>query len=324
MRSGGIIGRIVSGVGAAARRHADKLPAAARCAGRPRASALTGETGGATQETLQQIRQLYGLDQPLYRQFLIYVFNVLHGDFGIRSISTRPSRSSSSKRLGPTILLICSSLVSAVSVGLLLGALAAQRPAGMLSNVISVLSLVGFSAPVFWTGIILLLVFASWIPLFPVQGMVDPRISGGLLPRSVDVLHHLVLPALTLGSVYLAQYSRLARTGMIEALGSDYIRTARAKGVSERSVVYKHALRNAILPVVTVAGVHVSQLLAGAVLVETVFGWPGMGRLAYESILRRDVPLMLGILFFAALLVIVANILTDLTYRAVDPRIGVR
>ena len=323
MRSGSIIGRIVSGLVLLFAVTLFNFMLLHAAPGDP-AIALTGETGGATQETLQQIRQLYGLDQPLYWQFLIYAANVLHGDFGNSIYFNAPVTQLILERLRPTILLIGSSLVSAVSVGLLLGALAAQKPSGMLSNAISVLSLVGFSAPVFWTGIILLLVFASWIPLFPVQGMVDPRVSGGLLPRSLDVLHHLVLPAITLGSIYLAQYSRLARTGMIEALGSDYVRTARAKGVSERSVVYKHALRNAILPVVTVAGVHVSQLLAGAVLVETVFGWPGMGRLAYESILRRDVPLMLGILFFAALLVISANILTDLVYRAVDPRIGVR
>ncbi len=201
---------------------------------------------------------------------------------------------------------------------------AALRGEKRWKGMYTILSLVGFSAPVFWTGIILLLVFASWIPLFPVQGMTDPRISGGFLVQGLDVLCHLVLPALTLGSVYLAQYSRLSRTSMLEALSADYIRTARAKGVRERSVVYRHALRNAILPIVTVVGVQVSHLLAGAVLVETVFGWPGMGRLAYESILRRDAPLMLGILFFTALLVIAANILTDIVYRAVDPRIRAR
>jgi peptide/nickel transport system permease protein len=151
--------------------------------------------------------------------------------------------------------------------------------------------------------------------------MIDPRTPDGLLPQTLDILRHLMLPAFTLASVYLAQYSRLSRTSMMEALGADYVRTARAKGLSERVVVYKHALRNAILPIVTVAGVQVSHLLAGAVLVETVFGWPGMGRLAYESILRRDAPLMLGILFCTAVLVIVVNTLTDLLYRVIDPRI---
>jgi peptide/nickel transport system permease protein len=288
------------------------------------AEALAGATGGATLEGLTEIRKLYGLDQPLYWQFLLYAGNILHGDFGQSIYFGAPVTGLILERVPPTILLVGSSLVFAVLAGLLLGTLAAQKPTGMLSHAISILSLVGFSAPVFWTGIILLLVFASWLPLFPVQGMTDPRISGGFFVQGLDVLHHLVLPALTLGSVYLAQYSRLSRASMLEALSADYVRTARAKGVRERSVVYRHALRNAILPIVTVVGVQVSHLLAGAVLVETVFGWPGMGRLAYESILRRDAPLMLGILFFTALLVIAANILTDIVYRAVDPRIRAR
>ena len=141
------------------------------------------------------------------------------------------------------------------------------------------------------------------------------------LARAVEVAHHLVLPALTLGIIYLAQYSRLSRASMLDVLGADYIRTARAKGLAERVVVYKHALRNAILPVVTIAGLQFGQLFAGAVLVETVFNWPGMGLLAYDSILRRDTPTIMGVLFFSALLVIVANMLTDLAYRLIDPRI---
>jgi peptide/nickel transport system permease protein len=288
------------------------------------AEALASATGGATEEILAEIRKTYGLDLPLYRQFFLYVGHILHGDFGNSIYFGAPVTGLILERVPPTILLVGTALTFAVIVGSLLGILAAQRPTGTMSHVISILSLIGFSAPVFWTGIILLLVFASWIPLFPVQGMVDPRISGGLFAQSIDVMRHLVLPALTLGSVYLAQYSRLSRTSMMEALSADYIRTARAKGVGERSVVYRHALRNAVLPIVTVVGVQISHLLAGAVLVETVFGWPGMGRLAYESILRRDAPLMLGILFFTALLVIVANVLTDIVYRAVDPRIRTR
>lgn len=288
------------------------------------AEALASATGGATKEILEDIRRTYGLDRPLYQQFFFYVGNILRGDFGKSIYFNAPVAGLILERVPPTILLVGASLALAATVGSLLGTLAAQKPNGLLSHAISILSLIGFSAPVFWTGIILLLVFASWFPIFPVQGMTDPRISGGFLARALDVAHHLVLPALTLSSVYLAQYSRLSRTSMIDALSADYVRTARAKGLSERAVVYKHALRNAILPIVTVVGVQVSHLLAGAVLVETVFGWPGMGRLAYESILRRDAPLMLGILFFTAVLVIVANLLTDLVYRAIDPRIGAR
>lgn len=288
------------------------------------AEALASATGGATKEILDDIRRTYGLDRPLYQQFFYYLGNILRGDFGKSIYFNAPVAGLILERVPPTILLVGASLAVAATVGSLLGTLAAQKPNGLLSHAISILSLIGFSAPVFWTGIILLLVLASWFPIFPVQGMTDPRISGGFFARALDVSHHLVLPALTLSSVYLAQYSRLSRTSMIDALSADYVRTARAKGLSERAVVYKHALRNAILPIVTVVGVQVSHLLAGAVLVETVFGWPGMGRLAYESILRRDAPLMLGILFFTAVLVIVANLVTDLVYRAIDPRISAR
>ncbi|MBS0519486.1 MAG: ABC transporter permease [Proteobacteria bacterium] len=285
------------------------------------AETLTSATGGATKEILDQVRHLYGLDQPLHVQFLAYLSRLLHGDLGTSAYFNAPVAGLILDRLFPTALLVGTALVLAIVLGAMLGIVAARRPGGIVNSLVSVLSLVGYSAPVFWTGILVLLAFASWLPLFPAQGMVDPRLSGGPIARVIDVLHHLVLPAVTLASVYLAQYSRLARTSMLDALGADYIRTARAKGLGEHTVVYKHALRNAILPIVTVAGVQVSHLLAGAVLVETVFGWPGMGRLAYESILRRDAPLMLGILFCTALLVIVVNMATDLLYRAIDPRI---
>lgn len=288
------------------------------------AEAIAGATGGATKEALDEIRHIYGLDQSLPKQFLIYVGRLAHGDLGTSAYFNAPVADLILERLGPTALLVGAALATAVVVGTMLGVLAAQRPRGILSQLVSVLSLLGYSAPVFWTGVVLILVFASWIPLFPAQGMIDPRTSDGVVAQTLDMLRHLVLPAFTLASVYLAQYSRLSRTSMLEALSADYVRTARAKGLSEGVVVYKHALRNAIVPIVTIAGVQVSHLLAGAVLVETVFGWPGMGRLAYESILRRDAPLMLGILFCTAILVIIVNTVTDLVYRVIDPRVRPR
>jgi peptide/nickel transport system permease protein len=158
-------------------------------------------------------------------------------------------------------------------------------------------------------------------PVFPVSGMRGIASDGRGLADVLDVLHHLVLPSLTLGLVYLAQYSRLSRAAMLDVLGADYIRTARAKGLSERVVLYKHALRNAVLPVVTVLGLQFGNVLAGAIVVETVFNWPGLGRLAYESVLRRDYPSILGVLLFSSVVVIVMNQLTDLCYRLIDPRI---
>jgi len=215
-------------------------------------------------------------------------------------------------------------LLVAVLAGTFLGVLSARKPNGLLNHFVTFFSLAGYAAPVFWTGLMLILLFASAIPLFPVSGMIDVARPSQGLGYVVDVLHHLVLPAFTLAIVYMAQYSRLSRTSMIDALRADYIRTARAKGLSETVVVFKHALRNALIPVVTMVGLQFGHLFAGAVLVETVFGWPGLGRLVFESILRRDYPTLLGVLFFSALMVMLANIATDIAYRLVDPRIRVR
>jgi peptide/nickel transport system permease protein len=254
-------------------------------------------------------------------QLGVYLGRVLQGDLGQSYFYNAPVADLILGRLGPTLLLVITALVFAIVVGTFLGVLASRNPTGLFSNVITVLALVGYSAPVFWTGIVLIIVFASVIPLFPISNMYDITLEGGAIEHIVDVAHHLVLPAFTLGIIYLAQYSRLARASMLEVLGADYIRTARAKGLSERMVVGKHALRNAILPVVTIAGLQFGGLISGAVLVETVFNWPGLGTLALDAILGRDYPTIIGILFFSSMIVIVANLLTDLCYRLVDPRL---
>lgn len=191
-----------------------------------------------------------------------------------------------------------------------------------MSAFVSILATVGYAVPVFWTGIMLIILFASVVPIFPVEGMMDVRMrEAGLFAQILDILHHLFLPAFTLAIIYLAAYARLARASMLDVLGADYIRTARAKGASERSVLFHHALRNAMLPILTVAGLQFGNLISGALLVETVFNWPGMGRLAFDSILRRDYPTVLGVLFFASMMVVIANLVTDLSYRLVDPRL---
>jgi len=171
--------------------------------------------------------------------------------------------------------------------------------------------------------LLLVILFASVFEILPIAGMRDVQFEGGTIAAIFDVIKHLILPALTLGLLYLAQYSRLSRASMLEVLESDYVRTARAKGLSDRVVVYKHALRNAVIPVVTIAGLQFGALLSGALLVETVFNWPGLGRLAFDSILRRDTSVLLGVLLMSAVLVIVANLLTDLVYRLIDPRIRI-
>lgn len=285
------------------------------------AEVIAGEMGGATQEILAEIRAAYGLDKPFTEQLLVYLRKVAGGDLGHSFYFNQPVTDLILQRVPATLLLVISALLLAVYVGTLLGVLASIKPTGALSHFVTIFALIGYSAPVFWTGMMLLILFASWVPLFPVTGMYDVTLEGGWFAHAFDIGHHLILPMLTLAIIYLAQYSRLGRASMLDVLGSDYIRTARAKGVSERAVIYKHALKNAILPIVTMAGLQMSYLFSGAVLVETVFNWPGLGRLAFESILRRDHPTILGILFFSTFIVIIANLLTDLSYRLIDPRI---
>ncbi|MDQ7777551.1 ABC transporter permease [Paracoccus aminovorans] len=286
------------------------------------AEVIAGEMGGASAEVMAAIRQQYGLDKPLLTQLGLYLGRALQGDLGMSYFYNRPVVDLILSRLGPTMLLVATALGFALIVGTRLGMLASRNPRGIASALVTVLSLVGYSAPVFWTGLMLVILFGATIPLFPIAGMIDVVKQGGLLSRVLDIAHHLVLPALTLGLVYLAQYSRLTRASMLEVLGADYIRTARAKGVSERQVFGRHAFRNALLPVVTVAGMQFGAIISGAVLVETVFSWPGLGTLAFQSILARDYPTVLGILFFSTLIVIIANLLTDFVSRLLDPRLA--
>jgi peptide/nickel transport system permease protein len=283
---------------------------------------IAGASGGMSEDLKDELRRQYGLDEPLFKQLTVYLGKVLSGDLGHSYFFNLPVSELILERVPATLLLVLSAVLAAFGIGTTLGVLASRRPNGLLSQAITVISLVGFAAPVFWTGIMLIILLASVFPLFPIAGMraVDAGPSGGLADL-LDVLHHLVLPTLTLALVYVAQYSRLARASMLDVLGSDYIRTARAKGLAERVVLYKHALRNAVLPVVTMLGLQFGNLLAGAVLVETVFNWPGLGRLAFESVLRRDYPTILGVLLFSSIIVIVMNQLTDLAYRLIDPRI---
>lgn len=282
---------------------------------------IAGSMGGMSEELRAQLREQFGLDKPFIVQLGIYLGKIVQGDFGMSYYFNAPVAALIWERIPATLLLVVVSVLLAFIVGTLLGSLAARRPNGLLSQIVTILSIVGYSAPVFWTGIVLIILFASAFPIFPVSDMRTAGMDEGGLAGVLDVLHHLVLPASTLAFVYVAQYSRLARASMIDALSADYIRTARAKGLSEFIVLYKHALRNGVLPVVTMLGLQFGNVLAGAILVETVFNWPGLGRLAFDSVLRRDYPTMLGILFFASLLVVVMNQLTDLAYRIIDPRI---
>jgi peptide/nickel transport system permease protein len=221
-------------------------------------------------------------------------------------------------------LLMLSGLTVATLLGVWLGVVAARRANTTMDHLISVGTLVGYSMPAFWLGQILIIVFAAGLDLFPVQGMVTARGGYSGLGYVLDVLWHLVLPAATLGLLQLTLVARLTRAGLLEVLAEDFVRTARAKGLASGAVLYRHALRNSLPPVVTVVGGHVGTLLAGAVLTEIIFAWPGLGRLLYDATLARDYPLLMATFLVVSASVVVANLLTDLTYTALDPRVRYR
>ena len=286
------------------------------------ADTIAQANGGADAEVLEAIRTEYGLDQPFLVQLGRYIGNVMQLNLGYSFYYREPVTELILQRLPATLLLVFSAQILALLLGVLLGVISAQKPNGITSHFVTFIALFGYSAPVFWTGILLLIGFSLQFQWFPVAGMRDVTIEGGFFVKTWDVIIHLILPMITLASVFLALYSRLTRATMLEQLRTDYVRTAYAKGMPHRKVVYQHALKNALSPVITLAGLQFSAVISGAVLVEAVFSWPGLGTLAFTSIIARDTPTILGILFFSALVVIIGNLLTDLAQKLVDPRIG--
>ena len=287
------------------------------------ATAIAGDQSASDPEVIEEIRAQYGLDEPLIVQLGTYIGNVLQGDLGESIWFNEPVTDLLLERIWPTVLLSAAALTFAVILGVTVGTIAARRPESIVSHAVTVLALVGFAMPAFWTGLLLLILIGVNFDFFPVSGYRSLDFEGNWFQSWLDTGQHLILPALTLGIIYLAQYSRLSRASMLEVLESDYVRTARAKGLSERSVTFKHGLRNGIIPVVTILGLQFGAVLSGAILVESVFAWPGLGRLAFEAVTRRDTPVLLGVLLLVSVAVIVANLLTDLVYRLIDPRIRV-
>jgi peptide/nickel transport system permease protein len=278
----------------------------------------------APPEYVAKMREQFGLDRPLWEQLVRYVAQVAQGDLGFSFANRRPVQSLLIERLGNTLILTVSALAFATSVGIVLGISAARRPRTLIDNLVTVTSLLGFSIPVFWLGQVLILFFAVKLDWLPAQGMTSSRESFAGLSYAVDVASHLVLPALALSLRYLVSTARLTRSSMLEALRSDYIVTARAKGVRATRMLYVHALPNALLPVVTSVGYNFGYVLAGSALIETVFSWPGLGRLLYDAMLARDTPVILGIFLVGAATAVIANLLTDLAYGWLDPRIRQR
>lgn len=284
--------------------------------------ALAGENGDA--EYYAYVREKFGLDEPLGTQLVTYAGNVVHGDLGTSYVQGRPVAEVIAERLPATLLLTGSAVVLSTLVGISIGVFTATRRRRWPDITVTLATLAMYAAPVFLLGQLAILLLALRLGWFPVQGMSDARSSATGLPHGLDVAHHAVLPVLVLASQEIAAVARLSRVGLLDELGRDHIRTARAKGVPERVVVVKHGLRRAMLPVVTVLGGRIGSLAAGAVVVEVVFGWPGVGRLLVTAMQARDAPIVLGVFLLVAVTVVVANLLTDLAYAWLDPRVRYR
>ena len=282
------------------------------------ASVLAGESGAATPEYMDDLRHKFGLDQPLGTQFLSYVGNMLRFNLGYSFRNDSDVSRLILDRLGPTGLLMLTAFGAALVIGTLLGLAAATGRNGWRDAVISAVSLVAYATPGFWLGLMMIVVFALRLGWLPTSGYttVGADDEGGV----GDVARHLAMPAVALALFYLALYARVMRASVLEQLGQDYVTTARAKGQTEAGVMLGHVLRNALLPVVTLAGVQAGNLIGGSVVVETVFGWPGIGTLAFNALQSRDLNLLLAIFFVSACLVVVINLVVDVAYVALDPR----
>lgn len=282
--------------------------------------ALAGQSGD--EEYYEFVRAKFGLDQPLGTQLWIYLSRVLRGDLGYSLSHQQPVAGVIFGRLPATLLLMLSAITLSAVAGVALGVEAARREGGLLDRAINTGALLGYSVPSFSIGHLLLIVFALHLGLFPAQNMASSGLDLSGPAYRLDVLAHLALPAATLTIVYLAPVMRLTRTEMLGALGEGYVTTARAKGVAEGRVLYGHALRNALLPVVTIIGSDFGMLLSGASLVETVFAWPGLGRLIIEAMAARDYPVLLGVLLLSSVCVAAVNLIVDVVYSLLDPRIS--
>lgn len=264
---------------------------------------------------IAKIRASLGLDDPGYIQFFKWLGSMLHGDWGYSYQDGRPALTVILERLPATLLLMGSALFLAIALAFLLGVVSAVRQYSKLDYTLTFATFFAWAMPTFWFGLMAQFLLAVHIRLFPVSGI--QGIGGGTL----DVIHHLVLPSLVLGLTSIASWSRYLRSSLLEVLGQPFVMTARAKGNSERAALFKHALKNALLPLVTVMGLDVPALFTGAVVTETIFSWPGMGRLFFDSLLDRDYPVEMGILIISAVLIIGGNLLADLVYALLDPRI---
>ena len=285
------------------------------------ADVMAGEAGAATPEFMAALRQQFGSDQPVFTQLLNYYGKILSFDLGYSFRNSADVTSLIVSRLPATALLVGASLVLAVMLGVALGWLAAVTPRRWVAGLVSTVTSIGFATPLFWIGLMLIVLFSIELRWLPMGGFYDRDADYEGWELVVDVAKHMVMPVASLAIFYVTIYARLTTTAILDVQKMDYVRTAQAKGLGPRYVSIVHVLRNALLPVVTVSGMQIGALISGSVVIETVFAWPGMGRLAFDAVMQRDLNLLLGILFCTSLLVIVANLVTDFVYALLDPRI---
>jgi len=268
----------------------------------------------ATHDVVEAIRQELGLNQPLWKQFAIYLGRLLQGDLGVSIINNVPVTQELGNTIGPTLELMLASLVWAIPLGMFLGTVGAYYRGSLVDRAIMAFSVAGVSLPVFFLGLGLIWLFGFYYPILPFTGRVGPLWTW-------EGIQGIILPAITLGGVFVGPVARMTRTSVLDELGADHVRTARAKGLSESRVVLRHTLRNALVPVVTLIGLQIGFLLGGAVVTETVFSWPGIGRLAVGAILSSDLPMAQGTIIMLSLGFILINLAVDVLYAVLDPRV---
>lgn len=268
----------------------------------------------ATQDVVEAIRQELGLNEPLWKQFVIYIGRLAQGDLGVSIINNVPVTQELGNTIGPTLELMLASLIWAIPLGMLLGTIGAYYRGSLIDRAIMAVSVAGVSLPVFFLGLGLIWLFGFKYPILPFTGRIGPLWTW-------EGIQGVILPAITLGGVFVGPVARMTRTSVLDELGADHVRTARAKGLGERAVVLRHTLRNALVPVVTLIGLQIGFLLGGAVVTETVFSWPGIGRLAVGAILSSDLPMAQGTIIMLSLGFILVNLAVDVLYAVLDPRV---
>ncbi len=283
---------------------------------------LLARSGHLTPQAVADITRVYGLNHPAPVQYLIYLKNLLHGQLGISYTYREPVSHLLGQYLGNTILLLAAATVLTILLGVLIGVIAANRRGSGWDSATVTTSVIGWSLPTFWTGLILAFMLGVWLHAFPIFGMQTPNaVYISEFQRLEDIGAHLFLPTLTLVIVNIAQFVLVARASVIEVLAEDFMLTATAKGLLPRRILWRHAVRNALLPVVTASALLISLVVGGAIEVETVFSWPGMGLLVYNSVLNRDYPVIEAAFLVFAVVVLLVNFSSDLLYQALDPRV---